>query len=57
MKQYKYLGFFFRRNVQNIKKIRILSRSGSLTAAARETGRYKLDLVDVQEVKWDKKAL
>jgi len=30
-------------------------RSGSLiTAAARELTRYKLDLVSVQEVRWDK---
>ena len=28
--------------------------AGSLTAAARELARYKLDLVDVQEVRWDK---
>jgi len=29
-------------------------RSGSLTIAARELARYKLDLVGVQEVRWDK---
>ena len=29
-------------------------RAGSLTAAARELARYKLDLVGVQEVRWDK---
>jgi exonuclease III len=29
-------------------------RSGSLTAAARESARYKLDLVGVQEVRLDK---
>jgi len=33
---------------------RSLYRSGSLTAAARELARYKLDLVGVQEVRWDK---
>jgi len=27
--------------------------TGSLTAAAREFARYKLDLVSVQEVRWD----
>ena len=27
--------------------------SGSLTAAARELARYKLDLLDVQEIRWD----
>ena len=34
-----------------------LCRSGSLTAAAKELARYKLDLVGVQEVRWDKGAL
>jgi hypothetical protein len=34
--------------------IRILYREGSLAAAARELARYKLDLVGVQEVRWDK---
>jgi uncharacterized protein with NAD-binding domain and iron-sulfur cluster len=29
-------------------------RSGSLTTAARELARYKLDLVGVLEVRWDK---
>jgi len=28
----------------------IMNRSGSLTTTARELSRYKLDLVDVQEV-------
>jgi hypothetical protein len=28
--------------------------AGSLTAAVRELARYKLDLVGVQEVRWDK---
>jgi len=31
-----------------------LYRAGSLTAVARELARYKLDLVGVQEVRWDK---
>jgi hypothetical protein len=31
-----------------------LCRSGSLTAAAREWARYRLDLVGVQEFRWDK---
>ena len=31
-----------------------LYRAGSLTAAARELARYKLDLLGVQEVRWDK---
>ena len=30
--------------------------AGSLTAAARKLARYKLDLVGVQEVRWDKWA-
>jgi len=34
--------------------VRSLYRAGSLTAAARELARYKLDLVVVQEVRWDK---
>jgi len=29
-------------------------RSGSRTGAARELARYKLDLVSVEEVRWDK---
>jgi len=33
-----------------------LYRSGSITAAARELARYKLDLVGVKEVKWDKEG-
>ena len=31
-------------------------RAGSFTAVARELGRYKLDLVGVQEFRWDKGA-
>jgi exonuclease III len=34
--------------------VRCLYRAGSLRAAARESARYKLDLVGVQEVRWDK---
>ena len=33
-----------------------LYRAGSLMAAARVLARYKLDLVGVQEVRWDKGA-
>ena len=36
--------------------VRSLCRAGSLTAAARILVRYKLDLVGVQEVKWDRGA-
>ena len=34
--------------------VRSLYRAGSLKAAVRELVRYKLDVVDVQEVRWDK---
>jgi len=34
--------------------VRSLCRAGSLSAAARELARYKLDLVGLQEVTWDK---
>jgi len=36
--------------------VRSLYRAGSLKAAARELVRYKLDVVGVQEVRWDKGA-
>ena len=36
--------------------VRSLYREGSLTAAARELARYKLDLVGVHEVRWDKRG-
>jgi len=35
---------------------RSLYRAGSLMAVARELARYKLDLVGVQEVRWDKEG-
>jgi len=34
--------------------VRSLCRSGSLKTAARELATYKLDVVVVQEVRWDK---
>jgi len=34
--------------------VRIQYRAGSLTATAMELARYKLDLVGVQPVRWDK---
>jgi len=34
--------------------VRSLYRAGSLRAAARELEEYKLDVVGVQEVRWDK---
>ena len=36
--------------------VRSLYRAGSLMAAARELARYKLDLVGVQQVRWDKEG-
>ena len=37
-----------------IWNVRSLYRSRSLTTAAREIAVYKLDLVSVEEVRWDK---
>jgi len=34
--------------------VRSLYRAGSLTAAARKLARYKLDLVGVQDIRWEK---
>jgi exonuclease III len=34
--------------------VRSLYRAGSLKTVARELGQYKLDLVGVQEVRWEK---
>jgi exonuclease III len=34
--------------------VRSLYREGSLKTAARELGKHKLDLVGVQEVRWEK---
>jgi hypothetical protein len=36
--------------------VRSLYRAGSFTAAARKLARYKLDLVGVQEVRWDREG-
>jgi hypothetical protein len=36
--------------------VRSLYRAGSLMASARKLARYKLDLVGVQEVRWDKEG-
>jgi exonuclease III len=32
-------------------------RSGSVTTATRELTRYKLDLVGVQEIRWEKRGI
>ena len=37
-----------------IWNVRSLYRADSLKAAARELARYKLDLIGVQEVRWDR---
>jgi len=36
------------------RNVRSLYREGSFTAAAKELARYKLELVGVQEVRWDR---
>jgi len=36
--------------------VRSLNRAGSLTAAARELAGYKLDIVGMQEVRWDREG-
>jgi exonuclease III len=36
--------------------VRSMYRSGSLATVARELAKYKLDLVGVQEVRWDKEG-
>jgi exonuclease III len=36
--------------------VRSLYRAGSFTAAARELAGYKLDIVGVQEVRWDREG-
>jgi hypothetical protein len=35
-------------------EVRSLYRSGSLIRVARELARYKLDLLGIEEVRWDK---
>ena len=53
-----FLGVSSRNTQRGIKigtwNVRRLYTAGSLTATARELGRYKLDSVGVQEVRWDK---
>jgi hypothetical protein len=38
------------------RKVRSVYRARSFTAAARELARYTLDLVGVQEVRWDREG-
>ena len=53
-----FLGEASRRIRREMKlgtwNVRSLYRAGSLKTAARELARYKLDVVGVQEVRWDK---
>ena len=55
-----FLGIAVRRIRRDIKlrtwNVRNLYRAGSLKAVARELVRYKLDVVGVQEVRWDKEG-
>ena len=55
-----FLGETSRRIRREMKlgtwNVRYLYRVGSLKAAARELARYKLDVVGVQEVRWDKEG-
>jgi exonuclease III len=37
--------------------VRSLYRSGSITTVVRELAWYKLDLVSVQEVRWEKRGI
>ena len=54
-------GLFLAESSRNIQRgmklgtwnVWSLFRAGSLKVAAREFGRYKLDVVGVQEVRWD----
>jgi len=55
-------GVFLRETSRSIQRgikigtwnVRSLYRAGSFKAAARELAKYKLDVVGVQEVRWDK---
>ena len=53
-----FLGEASRRIQREMKlgtwNFRSFYRAGSLKAAARELARYQLDVVGVQEVRWDK---
>ena len=40
--------------IEGTCNVRSLYRSGSRTTVVRELARYKLDVVDVQEIRWDK---
>ena len=55
-----FLGEALRRIRRDIKlgtwNVRSLYRAGSLKASARELARYKLDVVGVHEVSWDKEG-
>ena len=55
-----FLGEALRRIRRDIKlgtwNVRRLYRAGSLKAAERELARYKIDVVGVQEIRWDKEG-
>ena len=55
-----FLGEALHRIRRGIKlgtwNVRSLYSAGSLKAAARELARYKLDVVGVQEITWDKEG-
>ena len=55
-----FLGEALRRIRRDIKletwNVRSHYRAGSFKAAARELARYKLDVLGVQEVRWDKEG-
>ena len=55
-----FLGEALSRIRRDIKletwNVRSLYRAGSLKAEARELARYKLDVVGVHEVRWDKEG-
>jgi hypothetical protein len=40
--------------MNNTWNVRSLYRAGSLMTVAKETSKYKLDLVGIQEVRWDR---
>jgi hypothetical protein len=54
LKSFCYCLFFSKQGFPCTWIVRNLYRSGSITTAARELARYKLDLVGVLEVRWDK---
>ena len=60
VKKYSRVSRSFIKQKRDIRlgtwNVRSLYRVDSLMAAARDLARYKLDLVGVQEVRWDKEG-